>query len=84
MVKGFLRQLLHIGIIAFRSVLLKEVHRLFMCSYLLIGICFVKILCGRTVDVVDEFLMLCISIGGQSTLISLVFTMLVSSSVVFE
>ena len=44
--KRFLGKLLHIGIIAFRSVLLKEVHGLFMCIDLLIGICFVKILCG--------------------------------------
>ena len=43
-----------------RSVLLKEVHRLFMRIHRLIGICFVKILCGHTVQVVDELLMLCI------------------------
>ena len=52
------------AIIALRRVLLKEVHGLLVRIDLLIGICFVEILSGRTVKVVNELLMLGIELGG--------------------
>ena len=80
--KCLLSKLLQIRIVPFRPVFFEEVHRLLMGIDLLLGVSFVEVISRRTIEIVDELLVLCVQFGRKVHLDIFVFTMPLSCSVV--
>ena len=58
-------KLLYIGIIAVLRVFFEKLHRILVRIDLLTGVCFVEILSGRTIEIIDKLLMLGIELCGN-------------------
>ena len=58
-------KLLYIGLIAVLRVFFEELHGILVRIDLLTGVCFVEILSGRTIEIIDKLLMLGIELCGN-------------------